>query len=167
VNIGRAFYDDSKRFLNCDGIGMKHYLYLCTAFVLASVCFGAEIKPVDSRNPVFRIYLGFSSRHQERMVRGPQVAFDARRPSLVVWSVRDVRLTPDRKGVVLGLNDKDTKTFATLTRKFTGGLLIVEGQGSVLTALHVTEPLNTGVLEFKDPDDANVVQYLRRRFNLR
>ena len=145
---------------------MKLYLYFCAAMLFACSVFAADIKPADPRTAVFRIYLAFSSQHQDRLQRGPQVTFDAKRPLLVIWSARDVRLTADRKGVVLALTDKDTKTFSALTHRFNQGLLLVEGQGRILTAMHITEPLDTGILEFKDPDDANVAQYLRRRFKL-
>ena len=82
----------------------------------------------------------------------------------MVTSVRDVRRTSD--GVVVTLNNKDAKTFSGLTRKLNQGLLVVEGEGNLLTVLHVTEPLDNGVLVFKDADDATVTKYLRRRFNL-
>lgn len=136
------------------------------ALLFGSTILAAEIKPVDPRTPIFRIYVAFTAPSQERTVAGPQVTFDPKHPLLVVWSARDVRLTPDRNGVIFVLNEKDTKTFAAASRKFDRGLLLVEGQGSVLSAMQITEPLNNGEFEFKNPDDAKVVQYLRRRFNL-
>jgi hypothetical protein len=134
-------------------------------FAVASI-FAAEVRPVDPSTPVFRIYLAFKAENQQPTRPGPQVTFDSKRPLLVVWSARNVQLTQGGKGVAFALTDKDTKTFAAFSRKYVHGLLLVEGQGSVLTAMQITEPLDTGILEFKEPDDAVVTKYLRRRFKL-
>ena len=144
---------------------MKVRIISCAALLLACSGF-ADIKPADTRTPVFRIYQAYPNPTQQRLTPGPQVTFDARMPLLVVWSVRDVKLAPDHKGVVLTLNDKDRATFAALSRTYRNGLLLLEGQGTILTGLQIGQPLNNGVLEFKYPDDANVADYLRRRFKL-
>jgi len=145
--------------------GMKHLCFYAALFIISS-SFAAEIKPIDPRTPVFRIYLALKAENQQPTRPGPQVTFDSNRPLLIVWSARNVQLTQGGKGVALALTDKDTKTFAALSRKYIHGLLLVEGQGSVLTAMQITEPLDTGILEFKEPDDAMVTKYLRRRFKL-
>lgn len=142
------------------------YLCFCAALFVISSSLAAEIKPVDPGAPVFRIYLAFKAENQQPTRPGPQVTFDSRHPLLVVWSARDVKLTQGGKGVTFALTDKDTKTFAAFSRKYIHGLLLVEGKGSVLTAMQITEPLDTGILEFKEPDDAVVIKYLRGRFNL-
>jgi hypothetical protein len=145
---------------------MKLRIIPYAAVLLASSAVAADIKPADNRTPVFRIYQAFPNPTQQRLTPGPQVTFDARRPLLVVWSVRDVKLARDHKSVVLTLNDKDKTTFAALSRRYSNGLLLVEGQGTILTAIHIGQSLDNGVLEFKYPDDANVADYLRRRFNI-
>jgi hypothetical protein len=145
---------------------MKSSLCFCAVLFFASLLFAAEIKPVDPGTPVFRIYLAFKSPNQQRTQPGPQVTFDSKLPLLVVWSARDVRVGRNGKGVVFALNDKDTAAFAALSRKYNHGLLLVEGQGRVLSAMEITEPLTNGVFEFNDRDDADVVKYLRRRFKL-
>jgi hypothetical protein len=124
----------------------------------------AEVKPADSRGPLFRIYLAISAPNQQRLVGGPQITFDSKRPLLVIFAARDVRAT--RGGVVFTMTDNDAKAFAAISRKYLNGLLVVEGQGSVLTVLHLTEPLDNGVLEFSGTGDAAVVRYLRARFHL-
>jgi hypothetical protein len=133
--------------------------------VFASVIM-ADVKPGDARTPVFRIYLAVSSPNQQKMVGGPQVSFDSKRPLLVISSARDVRPSRNGRGIVFTLTDRDAKAFAAISRKYTNGLLIVEGQGKVLTVMHITEPLNNGAFEFQDPDDASVTRYLHQRFNL-
>jgi hypothetical protein len=139
---------------------------LAVGILLVSSLAFADVKPADTRMPVFRIYAAVSSPNQQRLVRGPQITFDSKRPLLVVSSARDVRPTRDGNGVVFMLTDKDAKAFAAASRKYNNGLLIVEGQGTVLSVMHITEPLSNGVLEFKDSEDASVVRYLRNRFNL-
>ena len=143
---------------------MKSVSLFCALAVVLVSSLSADVLPVDKKGPIFRIYGAFSAPNQDRTKPGPQVTFDAKHPLLVVSSVRDVRRTSD--GVVLTLNDKDAKTFSGLTRKMNQGLLVVEGEGNLLTVLHITEPLNNGVLVFKDADDPTVTKYLRRRFNL-
>jgi hypothetical protein len=138
----------------------------CAAALLASSAFAAEIRPVDAGTPLFRIFQALPSKAAQGNTKGPEVTLDDRHPLLVVWSVRDVRLASDRKGVVLTLIEKDRKTFAALTHKYKQGLLLLEAQGGVLEAIYITEPLENGVLEFRYPDDAAVAQYLRRRFKL-
>jgi hypothetical protein len=145
---------------------MKLRIIAYTAVLLASSGVAADIKPADSRTPVFRIYQAFPNPTQRRLTPGPQVTFDARMPLLVVWSVRDVKLARDHKGVVLTLNDKDRATFAALSRSYSNGLLLVEGQGTILIGLHIGQPVDNGVLEFKYPEDATVADYLRRRFKI-
>ena len=138
----------------------------CAAALLASSAFAAEIRPVDAGTPLFRIFQALPSKAAQGNTKGPEVTLDERHPLLVVWSVRDVRLASDRKGVVLTLIDKDRKTFAALTHKYKQGLLLLEAQGGVLEAIYITEPVENGVLEFRYPDDEAVAQYLRRRFKL-
>ncbi len=149
---------------------MKPLLKLSTisyaAALLASSAFAAEIKPVDAGTPLFRIFQALPGKAAQDNTKGPEVTLDDKHPLLVVWSVRDVRLASDRKGVLLTLIEKDRKIFAALTHKYNQGLLLLEGQGNILEAFQITEPLENGVLEFRYPDDAAVAQYLRRRFKL-
>lgn len=126
----------------------------------------ADIKPADSATPLFRIFQALPRKGAQENIHGPQVTLDDKRPLLVVWSVRDVRLAPDHKGVLLTLTEKDRKIFGALTHKYNQGLLLLESQGNILEAIHVTEPLENGMLEFRYPDDAAMAQYLRRRFKL-
>jgi hypothetical protein len=145
---------------------MKLGTMFSTAALLASTVFAADIKPADPATPLFRIFQALPRKGVQGNIHGPQVTLDAKRPLLVVWSVRDVRLAPDRKGVLLTLTEKDRKIFAALTHKYNQGLLLLESQGNILEAIYVTEPLENGMLEFKYPDDMAIAQYLRRRFKL-
>lgn len=144
---------------------MRSQLCLFATVLFVSSVAIADVKPADSRTPVFRIYVAISSPNQQRIIRGPQITFDSKRPLLVISSAREVRPTRDG-GIVFVMTDRDARAFAAATRKYTNGLLVIEGQGSVLTVLHLTEPLDTGVLDFSGSGDAAVVRYLRQRFNL-
>ncbi len=94
------------------------------------------------------------------------LTFDAKYPLMVVSSVSDVRLARDRKGVIIVLTPVETQKFAAITRKYNQGLLLLEAQGRVLQVVQITAPITDGVLGFKYPDQADVAEYLRRRFRI-
>lgn len=145
---------------------MKLRIIVCAVALSASAVFAADIKPADSSFPLFRIFQALPKKGAQGNIHGLQVTLDDKRPLLVVWAVHAVRLASDRKGVLLLLTEKDRKSFAALTRKYNHGLLLLESQENILEAIHVTEPVENGVLEFRYPDDAAMAQYLRRRFKL-
>ena len=95
-----------------------------------------------------------------------QLTFDAKHPLLVVRSVSDLRLARDQKGVLMTLTSADAKKFAEITRKYDQGLLLLEANGRVLSAMHVTAPIVNGIIGFKHPEDAAVAEYFRRRFRV-
>ena len=97
---------------------------------------------------------------------GTQLAFDNKRPLLVVHSVSDLRLARDNKSVLITLTRADAKKFAEMTQKYNQGLLLFEAEGRVLEAMQITTPVVDGVLGFKYPDQAAVAEYLRRRFRI-
>ncbi len=143
---------------------MKPGIWFALFSLITASIAAADIQPRDTRTPVFRIYGAYSSPNQQRMIGGPQITFDSKRPLLAISSARDVRSSRD--GVVFTMTGKDAKAFAAMSRKFMNGLLIVEGQGRVLIVFHITEPLDSGVLQFSASEDTAVVRYLRQRFNL-
>jgi hypothetical protein len=144
---------------------MKLRLFSYAAVLLASSVFAGELKPEDPTTPLFRIFQALPKGEQKKN-EPPQLTFDAKRPLLVVWSVRDLKLAPDHKSVLLVLTEKDQKVFAALTHKYNRGLLLLETRGTILEVMQVTGPLENGILEFKYPDDATMAQYIRRRFKL-
>jgi hypothetical protein len=86
------------------------------ALVIATSAPAAEIKPVDPSKPLFRI-LRFQKIEPGR--QRPLGAVDDQ-PLLVVWSVTDLVLARDQKGVLITLTPKDAKAFAEITRKYSG-----------------------------------------------
>lgn len=142
---------------------MKRLALVLISALLAGGAFGAapDIRPIDPGTPVFRIFLPIP------MKGNPSgLTFDNAHPVLVVSAVRDLRLAEDRKGVQITLTDEDARAFAILTRKYKGSDLLLESNGRVLEALHVTAPSVNGVMSFKYPDDAAVADYLRKRFRI-
>jgi hypothetical protein len=144
---------------------MKLRILSCAAVLLVASTFAADLKPADSGTPLFRIFQALPKDEQKKS-GPPQLTFDPKHPLLVVWSVRDLKIGPDHKSVLLVLTEKDRKIFAALTHKYNHSLLLLEAQGDVLEAIQITQPLENGVLEFSYPDDAATAQYLRRRFKL-
>jgi len=133
--------------------------------MLAVPVIGAEIKPVDSSTPLFRIFAPIPVKPANSAAPAG-LTFDAKHPLLVVSSVSDVRLARDRKGVVIVLMPVETQKFAAITRKYNQGLLLLEAQGRVLQVVQITAPITDGVIGFKYPDQAEVAEYLRRRFRI-
>jgi hypothetical protein len=122
----------------------------------------ADLKPADGGAPVFRIFAGSGNGSASSAVN-----ISGKQPLLVISTARDVQLSTDRKAVRITLNSSDARKFADITRKHVKELLILEGNGRVLEAMQVGAPVSNGILEFSYPDDANVVDYLRKRFRLK
>ncbi len=148
-----------------DRVVTKNRVLACALLLAASSVFASDLKPTDPGTPLFRIFQSLP-RGVEQKRGPPQITFDPKRPLLVVWSVQDLKLGPDRKSVLLVLTEKDRKSFAELSHKYNQSLLLLEAQGNILEAIQIRQPLENGAIEFKYPDDAPVAQYLRRRFKL-
>ena len=133
--------------------------------MLAASVMGAEIKPADSITPLFRIFAPIPMK-PANSAAPTGFTFDAKRPLLVVRSVSDLRLARDRKGVVIVLVPGDAQKFAAISRKYNQGLLLLEAEGRVLQGMQITAPITDGVIGFKYPDQADVAEYLRRRFRI-
>jgi hypothetical protein len=123
----------------------------------------ADIKPADGGAPIFQIFAASPSR-----AGGPaKIDISGQKPLMVVSAVSNVKVSKDHKAVGIILTRSDARRFADITRKHAKELLILEGNGKVLTAMRVTSPVTDGVLEFTYPDDAAVADYLRNRFRLK
>jgi len=136
-----------------------------TCLILSAASHGADVVPADTTAPLFRIFAPTPMKPADSAVP-VQLTFDAKHPLLVVRSVSDLRLARDEKGVVMALTSADTKKFAEITRKYDQGLLLLEANGRVLSAMHVTAPIVNGIIGFKHPEEAAVAEYLRRRFRV-
>ena len=136
-----------------------------TCLILSAASHGADVAPADTTAPLFRIFAAIPMKPADSAVR-TQLTFDAKYPLLVVRSVSDLRLARDQKGVLITLTSADRKKFAEITRKYDQGLLLLEANGRVLEAMHITAPVVNGIIGFKHPEDATVAEYLRRRFRV-
>jgi hypothetical protein len=140
-------------------------LRICRPSHFSAVAHGADIMPADTSRPLFRIFAPIPMKPAGSATRN-QLTFDDKHPLLVVRSVSDVRLARDQKGVLITLTPADTKKFAEITRKNYQGLLLLEANGRMLEALHITAPIVNGMIGFKHPEEAEVAEYLRRRFRI-
>jgi hypothetical protein len=131
---------------------MRHWLFVALFAVVTSAA-AADIKPADSSKPLFRI-LKFKTLHGGDHPKG---VADDEHPLLVVWSLRDVRLASDGKGVLITLSPKDTKTFAAITQKY-GYLIFDAAEGRPIEVLHITAPITDGIIGFKHPNEAAVAE---------
>jgi hypothetical protein len=121
----------------------------------------ADIRPADSAAPIFRVFSSSGSN------TGGRLTVTAKQPLLVVTSLADIQLSTDHKGVRIVLNSFDARRFGDITRKYKQDLLLLEANGHILEAMRVSSPVQNGVLEFSQPDDDVVVDYLRKRFRLK
>ena len=141
---------------------MKRSAIPLVLVLLAGVAFGAaEITPDNPAVPLFRVFIGIPPQGG-----GKGMTFDEKRPLLTVRAVRELGLGRDDKSVQVTLTPDDARDLGLLTRKYDKGFLLLEAQGRVLTALHITKPIQNGVLGFKHPQDAVVAEYLRKRFRI-
>jgi hypothetical protein len=141
---------------------MRPLPIFATAFLLAASAFGAaEITPANPAVPLFRVFIGIPPQGG-----GKGMAFDEKRPLLTVRAVRELGLGRDDKSVQITLTPDNARDLALLTRKYDKGFLLLEVQGRVLAAIHVSKPIQNGVLGFKHPQDAIIAEYLRKRFRI-
>ncbi|HEY4282733.1 MAG TPA: hypothetical protein VGM62_06665 [Chthoniobacterales bacterium] len=123
----------------------------------------AASKPADGGAPIFRI---FASGSVKGGTSSP-INISNKFPLMVVSTGAKVQLSQDRKAVRVVLTPSDARKFADITRRHVHEILILEANGRVLEAMQVTSPVTNGTLEFSYPDDAAVVDYLRKRFHLK
>jgi hypothetical protein len=119
------------------------------------------LKPVDSDEPLFKIFAGIPLDADK-----PRFTIESETPLLVVSTLNDLVLAQDNKGVLICLNDADTKIFSELTRKFRGKILFLVCTDTVMEGMRITAPIEDGYIEFKYPGSAAVTEYLRRRFRI-
>jgi hypothetical protein len=140
-------------------------LSLLAVAVIAAAAAAADIKPAGSSTPLFRIFASIPMKAADS-AHSTQLTFDDKHPLLVLRSVSNLQLARDDKSVLITLTPADAKKFADITRKYNQGLLLLEGDGRVLEAMHVTAPIVTGIIGFKHPEEGVVAEYLRRRFRI-
>lgn len=120
-----------------------------------------ELKPSDSDGALFQIFEGIP-KNADRS----KFTIDSTKPLLVVHTLRDVILAQDNKGVLLRLNEKDTRAFAELTKKFEGQVLFLQCTEELMEGMRIAAPIEDGYLGFKHPQSAAVAEYLRKRFRI-
>lgn len=131
---------------------------LAAALLWTGSALAGDIKPADPKTPVLAVYAPTPTKSG--------ASYDEAHPLLKVYSVKELILGRDNKGVLLGLNAKDTKVLAALTHQHDGGLLILRASDTAMEVMHITAPIEDGYLGFKYPDSAAVAECLRRRFQV-
>ena len=86
--------------------------------------------------------------------------------ALSLRSANQLPLAKDGKGVLIRLNERDTKVFAELTRKFQGRILFVQCTKTLIEGMRITAPIEDGCVEWRHPRPAEVAAYLRKRFRI-
>jgi len=140
---------------------MKILLFITALMGSALTAFAEDIKPDDPKIPLLQVFEPLPAKADKA-----QMTWDEKHPLLTVFVVSDLLLAKDQKGVLLGLNEKDTKAFAGLTQRFNGRLLILKTADDAFEVMHITAPIEDGYIGFKHPEAAAVAEYLRRRFRI-
>jgi DNA gyrase/topoisomerase IV subunit A len=144
---------------------MRGLLCILTAVTIATSAQADEYFPTDRAKPLFRLFAPIAMPTSAGGAR-PQFTFDDEHPLLVVYSVSDLMLARDNKGVLITLTPEDAKRFAEITRKYNDALLLLEANGQILQAMHITAPITDGIIGWKYPQEEQVAKYLRRRFHI-
>lgn len=111
--------------------------------------------------PVFQVFELLPNRSAPS-----EVAFDERRPLLTVRSVQDVKADYVHSTVKVTLKENDTKAFASLSRQFTGRLLLLKSPGTAMEVMRITGPIEDGQFSFDPVNDLPMFEYLSGRFGL-
>ena len=144
---------------------MRRLLCIVAVLSISTWVHGSEYFPADRTKPLFRIFAPIPMSPRPDAAR-PQLTFDDKHPLLVIYSVSDLTLARDNKGVLITLTPNDTKKFAEITRKYSDALLLLEADGQVLQAMHIAAPITDGMIGWKYPQEEQVAKYLRRRFRI-
>ena len=144
---------------------MRALLCIVASASIVTLAHGDEYFPADRTKPLFRIFSPISMPTPVDAPR-PKFTFDDEHPLLVVYSIGDLMLARDNKGVLITLTPKDAKKFVEITRKYNDALLLLEADGQILQAMHITAPITDGIIGWKYPQEEQVAKYLRRRFRI-
>ena len=144
---------------------MRRLLCIVAALSIGTWVHASEYFPADRTKPLFRIFAPIPMSPPSDAAR-PQFTFDDKHPLLVIYSVSDLMLARDNKGVLITLTSDDAKKFAEISRKYNDALLLLEADGQVLQAMHITAPITDGIIGWKYPQEEQVAKYLRRRFRI-
>ena len=144
---------------------MRAALFCVITATLLVVLPAAEYEPIDPSTPLFRIFAPVPMKTSPGAPR-KQVTIDDKHPLLVVHSISDLLLAHDNKGVLITLTPIDAKKFAEITSKYNDRLLLLESEGQILEAMHITAPIVDGIIGFTYPEHATVAEYLRKRFGI-
>jgi len=144
---------------------MKAPLLIVVSLLCACRAFGDDIKPVDPDAPLFQIYelhLQLDPKEKDpHMHHAAQGAL-----LLAVYSLADLHLCTDKKGVRVILTDSDAKVFAGLTH--TRDMLFLMAGDSTSVVLHIVGPIEDGEILFDDSTySGDVATYLRQRYRVK
>ncbi len=144
---------------------MKSFLFAVLVIVFTRVAYPDEILPADPKTPLIEIYdIQFDPPKKDEPPH--HHSGHAGKVLLSVYSLRDLLLQADRKGVRVVLNDEDAKVFASLTHKYPYLVLVASPKAGVI--MHIAAPIEDGSILFdKSTYAVPVAEYLRRRFHVK
>jgi hypothetical protein len=144
---------------------MKMFFAILAALILADIARADELVPEDAKTPLFVIY----EMHWDVPAKDAPTkthSAHADKAVLTVYSLSDMLLQADKKGVRVVLNEKDAKTFAELTRAH--DWLLLQADKSTGVIMHIRGPIEDGSILLDDSTFGTAVAaYLRRRFHVK
>lgn len=139
---------------------MRRFLALgLLLLVTGSLRAGPE--PSKAPEPILQVF-----EPKVKDLTASQLSYDPGHPLMVIQSLKEVHLAQDRKGVMLVLEEGDSKALADMTRDFDGRVLIFIAPGGVTRPINITGMVTDGRLGFKYPEAAPIADALRQYFHL-
>ena len=140
---------------------MKKSIFAIVFLALIHPAMSSDLRPVPADKLLFQVY------DATPMIPDHHgITWSDDHLLMKIYSVQNLALSVDDKGVVLILNSHDTKKFAELTSQYRIGHLIFRASNDQYEIMTITIPVTNGILDFTHPESANMAKYLRARFCL-
>jgi hypothetical protein len=128
---------------------------------VSTVTAESDIAPTDPKTPLFQLYEMQLSPPKESDPHTLQMKLE--KVLLTVFTLRDLRFSRGKSGAQAILNRKDARIFSQLTRTH-DYLVLVAGDQKTSVVMHITAPIDDGVISFTAANyGTDVARYLRRR----
>jgi hypothetical protein len=143
---------------------MKTSLLLFLLTVVSVVAAESDIVPTDPKTPLFQLYEMQLSPPRESDPHTPQMKL--KKVLLTVFTLSDLRFSRGESGAQAILNRKDARIFSQLTHTH-DYLVLLAGDKKASVVMHITDPIDDGVISFSAANyGRDVARYLRRRYGV-
>jgi len=132
--------------------------------IASGVAAANDIIPSDPKTPLFQLYEMQLSSPKESDPHALQMKL--KKILLTVFTLDDLRFSRGESGAQAILNRKDARIFSQLTHTH-DYLVLVAGDEKASVVMHITAPIDDGVISFTAANyGTDVARYLRRRYGV-